>query len=354
MVLTGQCHTAFQEALKLGLIALQQDMEVAEKYDHDKPNVEYGKKNEYFNRVNNIGMPFLQTGLTGISKMYFWRMLNAIGSYEKNKPLNKGMACGNLGVSALAEGDFDGGIAYLLWAGKEDRAFSGDPTKNIFANDLYVQFSKAEKRGGTSQFGGPAIWIVLENAINEYNITFGEKTTLDEIFKELEASPEQRSLLEGSLWVIHRNLILLREENARGIYKNENNIYTRLRLFDGIASLCRFIELRMRSHETFIPPKTTLGSLLINYIFKGQIWLQPDVIDKNTKPQTPSDLDILVQDALKNVKRPGRAILLLLVIRNYSVHICDPETPIFFSEFENIFNEIMIAYIHYLKFKKVI
>jgi len=354
IMLATHCNRAFQEALKIGLTALQQDVQTADKYDHDKPNIEYGKKNEYFNRANNIGMPFLQTNLTGLSKMYFWHMLNSIKEYEKNKPLNKGMACGNLGVSALAEGDFDGGIAYLLWACKEDRAFSGDPTKNIFSNELYVQFSRAQKRGGMSQFGAPTTWVMLENAINDYNTTFGDGVKLDSIFKELEVSPEHRSLLEGSLWVIHRNLVLLREENARGIYKDENNIYTRLRLFDGIASLCRFVELRMRYYEKAIPPKTTLGPLLTDHIFKGQVWLKPDVIDKNKGPQTPSDFDVLVQDALNNVKRPGRAILLLLVIRNYSVHVCDPTTPIFFSELEKIVNEIIVAYVYYLKFRRII
>jgi hypothetical protein len=295
-----------------------------------------------------------------VSQIYprytFWQILNTINAYEKGKakPLNKGMACGNLGVSALAEGDFDGGIAYLLWAGKEDRGWSGDPTKNIFANQLYVQFAKGDHRQGKSQFGGISTWLMLESAINEYNATFSDKLGVDDVLRELEKSPEHRALLEGALWVIHRNLVLLREENDRRIYIGENNIYTRLRLFDGIVSLCRFIELRMRHHEKNIPPKTTLGPLLTDFIFKNETWVKPEVIEKPKSPQNPTDFDTFVQSALAKGNRPGRNILLLLGIRNYSVHTCDPETPAFFREFEKVFAEIVIAYIYYLKFRKII
>lgn len=358
ITLAIDCLTPYQKALQLGLVDLQLDMEKAEPYDHDQrdpPKEDYEKKNEYFNRANSFGYPFLTMNITGRSKKYYWKMLKAITKYEKEyeKPLNKGMVCANLGVSALAEGDIDGGIAYLAWAMREDRSWIKDSTRNIFNNPLYEQFPKATKRRGISQFGKRAPWIMLEEAVEEYNIEFGDNVKINDVFTKLEGSPEHRALLEGALWVIHRNLALLREENDLGIYRNENNIYTKLRLFDGIVSLCRFIELRMRHHEKNLPPKSpTLGLLLEEYIFKNETWYKSEVEDKNTKPQTPKDFDELVQDAIQNGKRPYRDILLLLVIRNYSVHICDPETPFFFRKFEKIFNEIIIAYVYYLKFRK--
>ena len=155
---------------------------------------------------------------------------------------------------------------------------------------------------------------MLQEAIDKYNSICTGYLRIEDVFKELEKSPEHRALLEGALWVVHRNLVLLREENARGIYKNENNIYT---LFDGLTSLCRFIELRMRKYETGIPPKTTLGSLLQDYIFKSETWFEPEVADKNTKPQNSIDFDKLVEHIIKNEKSPSRSILLLWVIRNY-------------------------------------
>jgi hypothetical protein len=356
ITLAIDCLALCEKALRLGLMDLQQDMEVAEPYDHDKPKGDYeknyNKKNEYFNRANMIGMPFLERGITGISKMYYREMLNAINDYEKknNKPLNKGMVCGNLGVSALAEGDFDGGIAYLLWAGQEDRWWSGDPTKNIFANPLYTQFAKGTHRQGKSQFGELAPWIMMKTAIDKYNTEFKDSVNIDDVFKELEGSQEHRALLEGSLWVIHRNLVLLKEEKERGIYSNKNNIYTRLRLFDGLVGLCRFIELRMRYYEKI---SGKLKDLLIA-IFGKETWFKNNVSPRNKSPQKPKDFDDRMREALEKVNRPGKSVLILWTLRNYATHICDPEAPFFFENIENIFNELVIAYIYYLKFKKLI
>ena len=348
ITLAIDCLTPYKKALQLGLTDLRRDMKVAEPYCHDKPKGKYDKKNEYFNRANSIGMPFLERGIACVSKMYYWQMLDAINEYEKksDKPLNKGMVCGNLGVSALAEGDIDGGIAYLLWADHEDRGWLKDPNRIfIFENRLYTQFAKDR-----SPFGGRAPWIMMKTAIDEYNTEFKDGVSIDDVFKELEGSPEHRALLEGSLWVIHRNLVLLREEKERGIYLNKNNIYTRLRLFDGIVSLCRFIELRMRHYEK---TSGTLGALL-KAIFGKESWFQNDVSPRNKSPQKPEDFDDLMREALEKMNRPGKNVFILWTLRNYATHICDPEAPFFFENFENIFNEVIIAYIYYLNFKKLI
>jgi hypothetical protein len=277
-------------------------------------------------------------------------MLNAIVDYEKkhNKPLNKGMACANLGVSALAEGDFDGGIAYLLWAGHEDRAWSGDPTRNIFMNPLYTQFTKGTNRQGKSQFGTEAPWIMLKAAIDRYNEELKDNVSINEVFKELEGSPEHRALLEGSLWVIHRNVALLKEERRRGIYPDRNNIYTRLRLFDGVVSLCRFVELRMKHYE-----KTggTLGDLL-EAIYGKETWFKKDVSPKSKSPQTPQEFDDLIREALEKCLKPGRSALILWTVRNYATHICDPDTPFFFENVDNVFDEVVASYAYYLTYKK--
>lgn len=350
--LATDCLMRYGKALQLGLMDLKQDMDVAEPYKHDTPNGNYNKKNVYFSRVNSIGMPFLERGITGISKMYYWHMLNAINGYEKehNKPLNKGMVCANLGVSSLAEGDFDGGIAYLLWAGREDRGWSGDPTKNIFTSLLYTQFAEATHRQGRSQFGEQAPWIMMKRAIDKFNIEFKDNVNLKEVWKELEGFPEHRALLEGSLWVIHRNLVLLKEEKERGIYSNKNNLYTRLRLFDGIIGLCRFVELRMKYYEKI---QGTLGDLL-DAIFRNETWYKKDVSPKSKCPQKPEDFDDFMRESLEKVNRPGKNVRILWTLRNYATHICDPEAPFFFEHYKDVFDEIVITYIYYLKHKKLI
>lgn len=227
------CRSLFIQALSEGLTILSEDMEKSEPYDHDiiTKNEDYNKKNEYFNRVNLIGYSFLTNELTGLSKIFYWKMLELIVNFtnKKLKPFNKGMTCANLGVSTLAEGDFDAGITYLLWAFQEDRKWSGDQNSNIFANKLYTQFTKAENRKGISVFGRKAPWLMLKDAINKYNSTFKDNINLKILFTELEGYADHRALLEGSLWVIHRNLALLEYEKKYDIYSGKKNIYTRLR-----------------------------------------------------------------------------------------------------------------------------
>ena len=292
-------------------------------------------------------------------------MLNRINNFEKNynKPLNKGMVCGNLGVSSLAEGDIDGGIAYLAWAMQEDRAWiSGKLGNSIFASPLYAQFAKGTNRGGISQFGRSAPWIMLRTALEKYNNTYKEKIDLAAVLEELENTPEHRALFEGAIWIIHRNLCLLLEENERGIYKDDNNVFTRLRLFDGIIALCRFIELRMKHHELNlkilkkknleeIKTKGTLGALLWKIFGRG--WYK-SIISRIPKFTASKNFDDFLESHLKLRDSHIRSLLLLLVIRNYSVHLCDPKTPFFFKNIRKIFNEIIAAYVYYLKFRKLI
>lgn len=346
----------WDQALGNGIVQLGKGMESAPYYDHNDPNEEfkkdYNRKNEYFNQSNQIGASFLQEGITGVSKMYYWYLLKTIIEYEDNsgKKLNKGMVSANLGASALAEGDVDGGIAWLLWAEQEDRYWSKNPKMSAFKNPVYTQFPTGRYRAGKSQFGDEAPWISLDRMVTEYNNSFGQSIKLDDIFRELEGSPEHRSLFEGSIWVIHRNLALLREEKKHKIFGTENNLYTRLRLFDGMIGLCRFIEYRMRSREG-IPGM--LGDLL-NGIFKDEIWFKNVVGKVSKKAETPEDFDDKIEEWLCKYSRPERSILVLWTLRNYATHICDPDTPFFFEHIEAVLDEVIISYIYYLKFRKLV
>ncbi len=352
--LSDKYKEIFKDALNNGIVELKKGMESAEHYNHDNPNDEYkkdyNKKNEYFDQPNGIGAPFLQEGITGVSKMYYWNLLNSIIEYEDNsgKMLNKGMVSANLGVSALAEGDVDGGIAWLLWAEQEDRYWSKDPEKSIFKSELYAQFPKGTYRGGVSQFGEEAPWISLNRIVTEYNTCFHESVKLDDIFKELEGSPGHRSLFEGSIWVIHRNLALLKAEKKHKIFGSNNNIYTRLRLFDGMIGLCRFVEFRMKKHEGL---SGMLGELLIA-IFKNERWFRRYTGKESKKAEKPEDFDNKMKEWLSKYKEPERSYLVLWTLRNYATHMCDPDTPFFFDHIEDVLREVLISYIYYLKFRK--
>lgn len=355
--MVNKCLHVFQQVREVGHHLLDEDLKNAGPYNHEKPVGEYADKNSYFNRANLVGYPFLNKGVTGLSKIYYWELFKQIVSFEKpnNKPLNKGMVCGNLGVSDLAEGDIDGGIAHLLWAGYEDRAWvSVSYAYDVFQMKLYTQFAHGEQRGGMSQFGGQAPHVMLENAINEYNNLCSTNLKKDDIFKELRDSDEHRAILEGALWTIARNHPLLNEESGTIFPQGKHNIYTRLRLFNGLVDLCRFIELRMRHHEKSPKNIKTLGDLL-QHIFekKSLSWFDRDVKNNLGHPQTGQEFDDFVEQSLK-FGFPTRNILLLWGTRNYAVHICDPETPYFFNNFEEVFRAIVAAYPFYLQFKGII
>ena len=303
-----------------------------------------------------MGIPLLDLGLTGISKIYYWKLLNQIISFEKTHfKLNKGMVSANLGVSDLAEGDIDGGIAHLLWAGYEDRAWiTGSYTCDSFNMKLYTQFANGETRGGASQFGGLAPHVILENAVKAYNTITKASFTKDNIFEELKDTDEHRAILEGALWTISRNLPILEEERATIFDKNLNNIYTRLRLFNGLVDLCRFIELRIKHHEN-PPKKVKMLGQLFEHTFgkKGLTWFDKDVLSNINYPQTGAEFDDFLKKC-HGLSFPASNILQLWGTRNYSVHVCDPETPYLFSNFTKIFNDIIAAYIFYLQYKCVI
>ena len=356
--LAEQCLEAYSKAIKIGMKTLLSDLKNAKAYNHDSPSGKYGDKNTYFNRANIVGYPFLARNLTCLSKDYYWQMFNAITSFEKRKKtsLNKGMVCANFGVSDLAEGHIDGGIAHLLWASHEDRGWrKTSDVHNIFQSPLYTQFAQGEKRNGTSQFGGPAPHIMLERAIHSFNKIFKTSLSKEDIFRELANDDDHRAMLEGALWILARNLPIFHEE-AEKIFlsrkQKKHNIYTRIRLFNGLIDLCRFVELRMRHYEK--PPKNvrTLGNL-IHYTFDNETWFRKEVKPRYRRPKRGQEFDDFVKKTLR-LKAPISNVLFLWVTRNYFVHIGDVETPYFFENLDKVFQSIVGCYLFYLRLRSIL
>lgn len=353
--LAKQCVEAYSRAFGIGIKMLLDDLKNASPYDHDHPVGKYEDKNTYFNRANIVGYPFLTGNLTGLSKDYYWRMFNRIIDSEKSTKilLNKGMICANWGVSDLAEGDIDGGIAHLLWAGYEDRGWSKTSyVHNIFQSPLYIQFAEGKRRQGKSQFGGSAPHVIFDNAISAFNKAFKTSFTKDKIFHELKDNDEHRAVLEGALWTLARNLPILEEESEKIFHNRKQNIYTKLRIFNSLVDLCRFIELRIR-HREKPPKKVKMLGQLIKYVFGKETWFTSEVEPNPKGAQTPQDFDDRVRKFLQ-LKAPARNILLLWVTRNYSVHVSNVETPYFFDNLIEVLQSIVGVYLFYLKFRKIL
>jgi len=350
-----QCLGNYEEALQTGSTMLAEDLKSSKNYEHDSPKGKYEEKDEYFNRANIVGYPFLTGNLTGFSKDYYWRMFQQIVAFEKsqNTALNKGMVCANWGISDLAEGDIDGGIAHLFWAGFEDRGWSRSSyTRDIFNSPLYRQFAEGTHRLGKSQFGSKAPYVMLEDAIQEHNNIFGTHWTKDDIFRSIGDNDQHRSILDGALWALARNLPIYNEESPAIFKQNRHNIYTRLRLFNGLIDLCRFIELRIRYHEKPPTRVRTLGNL-IHHVFENEAWFPKEVEPLYSEPQTATDFNDLIKRILK-LKQPAKCILSLWVTRNYSVHVSDADLPDFFENVEKVFSSILGSFLFYLMMKKII
>lgn len=350
-LLAADVISAYQKIHQLGLMRIQIDFKNATAYNHDNATQPYDEKNAYFNGTNWYGYYLATQNATGFSKMYYWSILHKIHEEEKatNKLVNKGMVCGNLGVSSLAEGDIDGGIAYLLWAMEEDRFWTRDPERSIFKNTLYEQYAKGGSRAGLSQFGMLAPWAQVDVIIKNYDIAFPtEKINYANFLIELETSIEHRSLFEGAIWIIHRNLAILKQERDLGIFTSKNNLYTRLRLLDGLIGLCRFIELRMKSRNAGL--EGPLG-VVLSSVFATEPWLLSirEICSLKNSPKTPEEFDVCIKFGLEKLSGHGRSIYILWVLRNYSSHVCDPATPYVFENFEKILEEIVFAYLYYLK-----
>lgn len=104
-------------------------------------------------------------------------------------------------------------------------------------------------------------------------------------------------------------------------------------------------------HYEKIENRATFGKIL-KYIFDSEDWFENDVIKSSKSPQTSSHFEKLIRDILSNCKRPSRNIRLIWTVRNYAIHVCDPDTPYFFNNVEEIFHEIIIAYLFYLRFRE--
>jgi hypothetical protein len=223
---------------------------------------------------------------------------------------------------------------------------------DIFDSPLYKQFAEGSKRGGKSQFGWQAPYVLLDHAIEDYNNFNGTKWTRQNIFGSVADNDEHRSILDGALWSLVRNIPIYKEENPVIFQKDNHNIYTKLRLFNGLVDLCRFIELRIRHHEK--PPKEvkTLGNLMY-YVFEKETWFQKEIKPENKMPETALEFNNAIKKILL-LKPPSKYVLLLWITRNYSVHVCDAEAPDFFDNIEAIFESIIGSFLFYLEYRKLL
>src|SRR4051812_5669196 len=156
----------FGTGIEKGLALLQEDLESHDPYDPiNKP---YSEKNVYFDRTNQHGGWLLTSGIYWAADIYYRRMLDKIPEYEKSttKYFNKGIVYANLGITQIAQGKFDAGIAHLLTAEWEDRDVA-NPKEFILDTPLWQQFEHRVYAYFLRYNGKPGLTFTIDNSFLE-------------------------------------------------------------------------------------------------------------------------------------------------------------------------------------------
>ncbi|MBA3874480.1 MAG: hypothetical protein H0X30_35570 [Anaerolineae bacterium] len=267
-----QAMTWFGAGIEKGLALLQEDLESHDSYDPiNKP---YSEKNVYFDRTNQYGGWLLTSGIHWAADIYYRRMLDKILEYEKStsKYFNKGIAYANLGITQIAQGKFDAGIAHLLTAELEDRDVA-NPKEFILDSILWKQF---------------------ENTVFMYFISYGNKNGinfavdnlfLEKLFKDIDG--EDRIYLQGTILALLDNIELNRLAP---------NNFTYGRLYSMLKDLCLLIESLLHKKQTSLGNyQETLYPLL-------QIALKTQNINWHSSSPAPKATDFKqLVDQLENI-----------------------------------------------------
>ncbi len=302
-----------------GISMLQKDMKNYPAFDKTKP---YREKNLYFNRANNMGIPLIHSGSYDSAEKYYSRMLETIRQFETqhSKIFNKGMVYANLGVSQIGSDKTDRGFANLLKAFEEDKPFHGTAyEKAIFQSPLFKQFESG------------IVDYVKDKAqlfASEESVTI-DKSIVNILLSSLDT--DNRFLFTATIWNIRRNHEILR---------NNDNTFTRGRLFSGIKDLCLFVEDKMR--RKIKPSKKTMLKTLLDMVFSSESW--KPVLDSNWSLASAEDIVDFESNLRKIfviVEIRARRFLLLGAVRNFSGHIFDVKSSYFFTRFDDIFQNIL-------------
>jgi len=338
-----EIEVGFKFLIRSGKLMVIEDMQEYPAFDPNRP---YKEKNYYFDRANeNIGLPLLRNGLIEFSERYYSEMLKTILNFEKQtgRNFNKGMVYANLGVSQMALDNFDQGIVNLLNAHEEDKAFHGSNYElALFQGPLYSQFEKN----------------IIEYLINNGQLfatqasVIVDETFITELLNSLNF--DNRLLFTSTIRSISQNFNILKENN---------NTFTRGRLFSDIKNLCLFVEDVMKRKA-----KSNKRSLkdLIEYHVDHQVkvilndkTIDPPTTDwrKLTTAGNIRDFDVNLQQTYKfsgTVEQFfAKCFLYLGAVRNFSGHNFETSESYFFKNFQDILRHI-IGTVLYLRHRCII
>jgi hypothetical protein len=288
--------TWLNAGIKKGLVLLKEDLDSHDAYDPiNKP---YSEKNAYFDRTNEYGGWLLTSGIYWAADIYYRRVLDKILEYEKStsKYFNKGIVYANLGITQIAQGKFDAGIAHLLTAEWEDREIA-NPKEFILDSILWKQFERK-------------VYIYFLSYTKKQGINFTiDDALLTKLFKDIDR--EDRIYLQGTILALLDNIEL---------NKIAPNNFTYGRLYSMLKDLCLLIESLLHKKQTSLGNSQKDLYNLLNSVFKGQgvNWPSNNQIPKVTElKQLLDQLEIILNNQLSNEIRWANCVYL---VRNFTGH----------------------------------
>jgi len=331
-----QARNYLNNGIQRGLNLLQEDMDKFPSFD---PTKSYDEKNRYFIRTAKYGLWTLNEGYGWIADVFFRTMLDEILVYEQrsNKKFNKGMVYAILGISQIAQGKFDAGIAHLLTAEWEDREV--DPQGHSILNtDNWGQF---------------------ERKIVDYFISFATKPntnlgfTVDDVFlkKTFEnMGNTDRIFLQATILALLDNI-------QQNIVRPNNFTYGRL--YSGLRDICLMIESLLRKKQRLnATTNTTLYNLLQDALAKDNIQYPQKTLNKSwSADNLKSFLDRLEEILSQSETVELRRAHCIHLIRNFTGHNFDIQEHIvstkgnksFGDLFESALENVMASFLYFSK-----
>ncbi|WP_338461431.1 hypothetical protein VZH09_10385 [Synechococcus elongatus IITB7] len=206
--------------------ALRRNLETFPSFD---PTLPYEDKDAYIQEPIQIGNYLLTYAkLYQKAEEYFDRLIQEIKAFESESGKTfrlKGMVYANLGIAQIIGKNFDQGIAHLLLACEEDKAFNRSP-HGILESDLWRQFE--------NQYVFPL--FVSLNTTRAARLSFSvNEAFIEDMLRYLDL--EHRLLLEVTIFSICENLKFNRFKK---------NKYTQVKVYTLLRDLCVLIEALLR------------------------------------------------------------------------------------------------------------
>lgn len=262
-------------------------------------NVE--EKNLYFNRSNGYGIFLINNCRYQEAEIFYTQCLNIIKYFEISHKiiLSKGMPLVNLGISQIGLGKIEEGVSNIISSFNNDKKYYENPEYEKF----YLQFE--------NQIIDKVLFLFInDESVNDYSEKYRD------FIKSLGYKIENR---------LFQFLILNKIYSSYNSYKNNNDISSKLVLFNTLRDQCLLIEQILRDLGV-------KGDHYTNLLQSEEMIKNYDNIKSNDITEFNSNLENLL--SLKDGEE--KIFKLSLCIRNFNNHHFDISSKVLYDNISEI------------------